>query len=36
MPFLHLGPVQFEVLRRPPARLMIPAISKQDTADVHE
>ena len=36
MALLHLDPVQFEVLRRPPARMMIPAIGEQDAADVHK
>jgi hypothetical protein len=34
MPLLHLGPLQLEVLSCPSARMMIPAVVEQDTADI--
>ena len=36
MPLLHFGPLQLEVLCRPPARMMIPSIGEQDPADVQK
>jgi len=34
MPLLHFSPVQLEVLRRPPAGKMIPAVVEQNTANI--
>ena len=36
MPLFHLGPVQFEMLRRPSAGVVIPAVGEQNAANVQE
>jgi hypothetical protein len=36
MAILHLSPLQVEILRRPSAGMVIPSVSKQDTADIHK
>src|SRR5678815_6038589 len=36
MLFLHLGPLQLEVRRRPLAGVMIPPVGEQDPADIQE
>ena len=36
MLFLHLGPVQLEVRRRPFAGMMIPPIGEQNPTDIQE
>lgn len=34
MPACHLGPLQLEVFRRTPARMMIPPVGEQNSADM--
>ena len=36
VPRLQIGPLQFEVLRRPFAGVMIPPVGQQDTADIQK
>ena len=36
MTLFQIAPIQLEVLRRPPAFVVVPSVGEQNTADIHE